>query len=213
MNWVSIFWDLSFLKKENKNFTSFFSLFLGLAFFGGSKFKDFLGGLFFFLSWFWDLSFFFIPLSGVAAYFGFLFGIVLFCCLYQVPRLTVTVQEREKETNSDMCRVPVFVCSGCGEWVRHRFCAPRYCSLKSCTKSSETGRGIKDQPCQPGCSPLRCGTLVTTLLKCYDCANFVHTETEDACLAAEEEAKGAAEAVDEPPPPPLLRRPARIRGN
>ena len=159
-------------------------------------------GLFFFLSWFWDLSFFFIPLSGVAAYFGFLFGIVLFCCLYQVPRLTVTVQEREKETNSDMCRVPVFVCSGCGEWVRHRFCAPRYCSLKSCTKSSETGRGIKDQPCQPGCSPLRCGTLVTTLLKCYDCANFVHTETEDACLAAEEEAKGAAEAVDEPPPPP-----------
>ena len=43
MNWVSIFWDLSFLKKENKKFTSFFSLFLGLVFFGGSKFKDFLG--------------------------------------------------------------------------------------------------------------------------------------------------------------------------
>ena len=62
LNWVSIFWDLSFLKKENKNFTSFFSLFLGLVFFGGSKFKDFLGTFLFFS-----------PGSGTCHFFSFLF--------------------------------------------------------------------------------------------------------------------------------------------
>ena len=82
-----------------------------------------------------------------------------------------------------MCRVPVFLCSGCGELVRHRFQAPVYCNVQSCTKSNETNKGMKAQPCQLACSPLRCGIFVTFELQCYECSAQVETKTVDFYLA------------------------------